>query len=49
MNTPHFLINTYLESNKGNLEDLRKKLFEKGVLTKDYMDSDLMLIYHKYS
>ena len=48
MNTPHFLINTYLDSNKGNLEELRKKLFEKGVLTKDYMDSDLMLIYHKY-
>ena len=48
MNIPHFLINTYLESNKGNLEELRKKLFEKGVLTKDYMDSDLMLIYHKY-
>ena len=48
MNTPQFLITTYLDSNKGNLEELRKKLFEKGVLTKDYMDSDLMLIYHKY-
>ncbi len=48
MNTPHFLITSYLESSKGNLEELRKKLFEKGVLTKDYMDSDLMLLYHKY-
>ena len=48
MNTPQFLITTYLNSNQGNLEELRKKLFDKGVLTKDYMDSNLMLIYHKY-
>ncbi len=48
MNTPQFLITSYLESKQDNLEDFRKKLFEKGVLTKDYMDDGLMLLYHKY-
>ena len=48
MNTPQFLITSYLESTQNNLEELRKKLFEKGVLTKDYIDDGLMLLYHKY-
>lgn len=48
MNTPQFLITSVLESNQGNLEELRKKLFERGVLTKDYPDDGLMLLYHKF-
>ncbi len=48
MNTPQYLITSFLESCKDNLEDLRKKLFEKGVLTKDYIDDGLMLLYHKF-
>jgi hypothetical protein len=48
MNPPHFLINTVLETSQNNLEELRKKLFERGVLTKDYVDEGLMLLYHKF-
>lgn len=54
MSTPHFLITEHFKSSSskqsedGNLEDLRKKLFEKGVLSKDYIDCGLMLLYHKY-
>lgn len=48
MNTPKFLITNYLNSFEGSQEELRKKLFEKGVLTKDYNDDGLMLLYHKY-
>ena len=48
MNTPQFLITSYIESAGADLEVLRKKLFEKGVLTKDYVDEGLMLMYHKY-
>lgn len=47
-NQPTFLITSVLESCKDDLESLRKKLFEKGVLTKDYIDDGLMLLYHKY-
>ncbi len=48
MNTPQFLITKILDSCQENLEDLRKKLFERGVLTKDYIDDGLMLLYHKF-
>lgn len=48
MNTPTFLINTILESCQHNLETLRKKLFEQGILTKDYVDDGLMLLYQKF-
>jgi len=48
MNNPLFLITSILESNQNNLEELRKKLFERGVLTKDYVDDGLMLLYHKF-
>jgi hypothetical protein len=48
MNTPTFFITSILESSQGNLKELRKKLFEKGVLTKDYIEDGLMLLYHKY-
>ncbi len=49
MNIPTFLITSILESaDKSNLETLRKTLFEKGVLTKDYLEDGLMLLYHKF-
>jgi hypothetical protein len=47
MNSPQFLITSYLESNV-SLEELRKQLFEKGVFSKDYVDEGLMLLYHKF-
>jgi hypothetical protein len=47
MSTPHFLITPYLESTS-NLEELRKVLFEKNVLSKDYNDEGLVLLYTKF-
>jgi hypothetical protein len=44
---PQFLITEYL-NNYTNLEELRKKLYETGVLSKDYIDENLVLLYHKY-
>ena len=44
---PQFLITEYLK-NYTNLEELRKKLFENGVLSKDYIEENLVLLYHKY-
>jgi hypothetical protein len=41
------LINDYLK-NFSNFEDLRIELYKKNILTKDYIDDGLMLIYHKY-
>ena len=48
MSLPKFLITNYLESCQGDLEQLRKTLFENGVFTKDFVDEGLMLLYHKY-
>ena len=48
MNTPTFLITSYLEACDNDLEQLRKTLFAQGVLTKDYVEEGLMLLYHKY-
>lgn len=48
MSLPKFLITNYLESCQGDLEQLRKTLFEKGVFTKDFVEEGLMLLYHKY-
>ena len=56
MSTPHFLINVLLAEHKMNYPDnsleniikLKKTLFEKGVLTKDFLEDKLMLLYHKY-
>lgn len=45
MSSPIFLITNSLN---GSLDDLRKRLLDKGILTKDYIDDGLMLLYHKY-
>lgn len=48
MNNPTFLITSVLNSSNGDQEELRKKLFENGIMTKDYPDDGLMLLYHKF-
>ena len=55
MNAPTFLITSIFGSEQSDtqdkhcdLEELRKKLFNHGVLTKDYVEDNLMLLYHKY-
>jgi hypothetical protein len=56
MNTPQFLINDLLEEHKKNYPDnlpenitkLKKTLYEKGILSKEYLEDNLMLLYHKY-
>ncbi len=50
MNTSHipkFLINDFLQ-NTNNFDNLRKKLYEKGIYTKDYIEHGLFLLYHKF-
>jgi hypothetical protein len=48
MNTPTFLIESIEDFKSIDLSTLRTKLFEQGVLTKDYEDDGLILIYHKF-
>lgn len=48
MNNPQFLITKYINDNNNNIEELRKKLFEDGIMMKDYIEEGLMLLYHKY-
>lgn len=50
MTTPNFLITQYLEPSQANgfTEELRKSLYDLGVLTKDYPDENLVLLYHKF-
>ena len=49
MQAPKFNINDYLSNNSfSSSEEMRKGLFEKGILTKDYPDDKLMLLYHKF-
>jgi len=42
-----FLINDYI-SKFPNLEEFRSELYKKNILSKDYIEEGLMLIYHKY-
>jgi hypothetical protein len=56
MSTPQFLINALLEEHKqkypdnlpDNITKLKKTLYDNGVLTKEYLEENLMLLYHKY-
>lgn len=48
MNKPQFLINSYLDNCKGDCDQLCKDLFEQGVLSKQYNEDGLILIYHKF-
>jgi hypothetical protein len=42
-----FLINDYINK-YSNLEELRSELYKKNILTKDYVEDGVILIYHKY-
>ena len=46
--SPKFLITQYLHENVNNIESLKTKLYEQGVLSKYYEDDKLLLLYHKY-
>lgn len=48
MNAPRFLITDIITSHMDNMDECRKALFEKGVLSKDYPEDGLVLCYHKY-
>jgi len=43
-----FYINELLNKQFNDSEEFRKALFEKGILTKDYPDVGLTLLYHKF-
>jgi len=47
MSLPLFCISDYIQ-NYPKLEDLRNELLKKKILTKDYPNDDLFLIYNKY-
>ena len=43
-----FYINDLLNKQFNDSEEFRKALFEKGILTKDYPEEGLVLLYHKF-
>jgi hypothetical protein len=43
-----FYINELLNKQFNTIEELKKSLFEKGILTKDYPEDGLVLLYHKF-
>ena len=47
MSSPIFLINDYINKYP-DLENLRNELYKKNILSKDYIEEGLLLIYHKY-
>ena len=47
MSLPIFFINDYLNKYT-SLEELRSELFKKNILTKDYTEEGLFLIYNKF-
>jgi hypothetical protein len=45
-----FILADYINTfDTEHIEDMRKKLFSLGVLTKDYPDDNLMLLYNRYN
>ena len=49
METNSFLINEYINNNLTNIDLFKKKLYSKGILSKDYPDENLILLYNKYN
>ena len=49
MSNPQFKITQYLDESKGDFESIRKTLFDKGVMSKDYPDKNMVLLYHKFN
>ena len=49
MEQSSFLISDYISQNKqSDINDLRESLFSKGILSKDYEDENLVLLYNRY-
>ena len=48
MSIPKFLINSFINDYKGNNIQLCKDLYKQGILTKQYNDENLILLYNKY-
>jgi hypothetical protein len=48
MSNPIFLINSYIEKCNSDCNQLCKDLFKQGILTKQYNDDGLILIYNKF-
>ena len=48
MNKPNFLINKYLNDCNGDCEQLCKELYKQGILSKQYNDEGVILIYNKF-
>ena len=48
MNTPTFLINSYISDCNGNCDQLCSDLFKQGILTKQYDEDGLLLVYNKF-
>ena len=49
MSNQQFQITQYLDESKGDFESIRKTLFDKGVMSKDYPDKNMVLLYHKFN
>ena len=49
METNSFLINEYINKNASNIDLFKKNLYSKGILSKDYPDENLILLYNKYN
>ena len=47
MISPNFLISDYINKYE-NLDELRTKLFKQNIMTKDYVEDNIVLIYHKF-
>ena len=49
MNTSTFLISDYINNQSNiNLDDFCNKIYSRGVLSKDYPDDNLLLLYNRY-
>jgi hypothetical protein len=47
MSSPVFLITDYIHKYP-NFDEFRSEIFKKNIMSKDYLDEKLMLVYHKY-
>ena len=48
MTSTNFLINDYIQNNDVNLKNIRETLYNQGVLTKDYEEDGLILLYNRF-
>ena len=49
MESSKFLIDDYINKNSDiDIKDLRSKLYNEGILSKDYIDEGLILLYNRF-